>query len=189
MEWTAAAKAATHEIGAVLNAVDADSAAAMVDEIVKARRLALYGVGREGLMMKAFAMRLYHLGLNVHVVGDMTTPPLVRGDLLLVSAGPGFFSTVSALVDVAAAAGARTACFTAVANGETATRCDHKMVLPAQTMATDQIGDQGGSTSILPMGSLYEGVQFVTFELLVLLVRDRLEISPQAMRANHTNLE
>lgn len=185
MEWTATARAATGEIGAVLDAIDPASAMAMVHDIVAARRLALYGVGREGLMMKALAMRLYHLGLNAHVVGDMTTPPLGQGDLLIVSAGPGYFSTVAALIDVAASAGARTALFTAVADGAVAAKCDTVMVLPAQTMASDR----GGATSVLPMGSLYEGVQYLTFELLVLMIRDKLDLSPEAMRANHTNLE
>ena len=63
-----------------------------------AGRIACYGVGREGLMMKALAMRLYHLGLDAHVVGDMTAPPLGIGDVLMVSAGPGDFATVAALV-------------------------------------------------------------------------------------------
>ena len=48
----------------------------LIKEILKAKRICLYGVGREGLMIKAFAMRLFHLGLDVHMVGDMTTPPV-----------------------------------------------------------------------------------------------------------------
>jgi 6-phospho-3-hexuloisomerase len=53
-------------------------------------------------------------------------------------------------------------------------------------MAADQ-GD--AATSILPMGSLYEALMFLFFEILVLDLRDRLELPPDAMRANHTNLE
>ncbi|MFN8450573.1 MAG: hypothetical protein U0521_18795 [Anaerolineae bacterium] len=41
------------------------------------------------MMIKALAMRLMHLGFDTHVVGDVTTPPLGAGDLLIVSAGPG----------------------------------------------------------------------------------------------------
>ena len=43
--------------------------------------------------------------------------------------------------------------------------------------------------SVLPMGSLYEGALFVLFEVMVLQLIDRLKISPESMRANHTNLE
>ena len=39
------------------------------------------------------------------------------------------------------------------------------------------------------MGSLYEGAQFVLFEVMVLRLRERLAIAPEAMRARHTNLE
>ena len=50
--------------------------------------------------------------------------------------------------------------------------------------------DQGAAKySVLPMGSLYEGALFVLFEVMVLKLRDRLQIDPQVMRGNHTNLE
>jgi 6-phospho-3-hexuloisomerase len=49
--------------------------------------------------------------------------------------------------------------------------------------------DKGPSVSVLPMGSLFEGAQFVLFEVMVVKLRDRLGIDPMAMRANHTNLE
>src|ERR1700757_1061218 len=100
---------ALDEVRAVLEAGAGGEVDRLCDEILDAKRIATYGVGREGLMMRALCMRLMHLGLDAHVVGDMTTPPLGKGDLLLVSAGPGSFSTVAALVGVAHRAGARTA--------------------------------------------------------------------------------
>jgi 6-phospho-3-hexuloisomerase len=151
-----------------------------------ARRILCYGVGREGLMMKALAMRLFHLGCDAHVVGDMTAPPVGAGDVLFVSAGPGHFSTVAALVQVASNAGAKVVCITAEPEGAVPSSVDLTIHLPAQTMAADQGSD---ATSILPMGSLYEALMFLFFELLVLDLRDRMGVSPEAMRANHTNLE
>ena len=67
------------EVGGVLDAVSAGDVEAMCREIRVARRIACYGVGREGLMMKALCMRLMHLGLDAHMVGDMTTPPVGEG--------------------------------------------------------------------------------------------------------------
>ena len=49
-------------------------------------RIGVYGCGREALQIKGFAMRLFHLGLPVSVVGDMTTPALGQGDVFLVTA-------------------------------------------------------------------------------------------------------
>lgn len=158
----------------------------MVTELAAAKRVVCYGVGREGLMMRALAMRLYHMGLDAHVVGDMSCPPVGPGDLLVVSAGPGGFSTVNGLIGVARKAGARIACVTAQANGSAPQAADRVFLIPAQTMANDQ---GAAATSVLPMGSLFEGAQYLAFELLVLALRDRLAVDPQAMRARHTNLE
>ncbi|MEO1397490.1 MAG: SIS domain-containing protein [Pseudomonadota bacterium] len=173
------------EIGAVLDAIPQTQMDDMVQIIRSAHRIALHGVGREGLMMKSLAMRLYHVGLDAHVVGDMTTPPLTTDDLLLVSAGPGQFRTVGALVEVAKTAGAMTLCVTAEPSGLVPISCDHVVHLPAQTMASDQ----NDGASVLPMGSLFEATQFLFFELVVLRLRDALGLSPEDMRANHTNLE
>ncbi len=166
--------------------VDPEALRALVEDLAAAQRVVTYGVGREGLMMRALAMRLYHLGVDAHVVGDMSTPPIGPGDLLVVSAGPGDFSTVSGLVGVARAAKARTACVTAQPGAAVPRACDQVLVIPAQTMADDQVRP---STSVLPMGSLFEGAQFLVFEILVLLLRQRLGTTAEAMRARHTNLE
>jgi 6-phospho-3-hexuloisomerase len=115
----------------------------------------------------------------------MTTPHLGAGDLLIVSAGPGQFSTVSALMGVAKRDGARTLVVTAQPEGECAKAADVVLAIPAQTMADDS----GPSTSVLPMGSLFEGAQYILFEVMILKLRDSLGVKPEAMRANHTNME
>ena len=181
----AMADQALQEVGAVFAALAPDTAEQMCTEILNANRIACYGVGREGLMMRALCMRLMHLGLDAHVVGDMTTPPVGEGDLLLVSAGPGAFSTVLALMGVAREAGARTMVVTAQPEGLAAQQADTVIYLPAQTMANDQ----GEATSILPMGSLYEAAQLLFFDLITLILREKSGQSAEEMRARHTNLE
>ena len=183
--YSALAQGALRELQGAVTAVDGGAVARFADAVLQARRIALYGVGREGLMMRALAMRLYHLGLDAHVVGDMSAPPLGSGDLLVVSAGPGDFSTVAALVGVASRDGAATACVTGQPGGAVPRLCDTVLHLPAQTMADDQ----APTTSVLPMGSLYEGAQYLVFECLVLMLRDAMGAAPDAMRARHTNLE
>lgn len=186
MDLGGMAAQAAEELGRAAQGVRPEAFDGLVAEVAGARRVVAYGVGREGLMMRALAMRLYHLGLDAHVVGDMGCPPVGPGDLLLVSAGPGGFSTVNGLLGVARAAGARTACVTAEPAGEAPRMSDRVLVIPAQTMASDQ---GAAATSVLPMGSLFEGAQFLVFELLVLALRDRLGEPVARMRARHTNLE
>lgn len=180
------AQLACGELSAVFENVADASVERVISEILKARRIALYGVGREGLMMKALTMRLFHLGLDAHPVGDMTTPPVGPGDLLLASAGPGRFSTVLALMGVAKKAGARTGIFTAQSEGEAAQEANFSLCLPAQTMADDMTSR---SSKVLPMGSAYEGAMYILFELLVLMLRDRAGASVDDLRRRHTNLE
>jgi 6-phospho-3-hexuloisomerase len=179
------ARRALAEVAGVFTPATTSAAERMGSEILGARRIACFGVGREGLMMRALCMRLMHLGLNAHVVGDMTTPQVGEGDLLLVSAGPGAFSTVMGLLGVAKSAGARTVVITAQPKGEAARAADVVIHLPAQTMADDT----GAGAGLLPMGSLFEAAQLIFFDLITILLRERTGQTPEQMRARHTNLE
>jgi len=177
--------AALGDFARVFDRIDQAAVTRAVDEIAAAKSIALYGVGREGLQIRGLAMRLFHLGLKAAMVGDMTTPHLGAGDLLIVSAGPGWFSTVEALMGVASRDGARTLLVTAQPGGACTKAADVVLPIPAQTMADDS----GTSVSVLPMGSLFEGAQYILFEVMILMLREKLGIAPEAMRANHTNLE
>jgi 6-phospho-3-hexuloisomerase len=181
-------KQAMSELSRALDAIAEVAADELVTVVLRARRIAVHGLGREGLMMRAFAMRLYHLGLNVHVVGDMTVPPLGPGDLLLTSCGPGALTTVDALIEVARGAGATVAVVTAQPDGPTSQLADFLTVLPSQTMADDLPGSTATSP-VLPMGSLFEITQLLFFELVVIALRDRTGQTSQSMRSRHTNLE
>lgn len=153
-------------------------------------RVFLYGVGREGLMLKAFCMRLAHLGLSAHLVFDMTTPPITTNDLLIASAGPGGFSTVDAICSVARSNGGRVLLLTA--QPETGSCVKHASVVayvPAKTMANDKDEEDVKSRPLLPMGSVYEGALFVLFEMAVYKLGEILGESPEAVRSRHTNLE
>jgi 6-phospho-3-hexuloisomerase len=178
-------RGALEELGVVLDKLDDGAVDHAVQTIARARHVCVFGGGREGLQIRGFAMRLFHLGRSVSVVGDMTTPALGPDDLFLVTVGPGEISTAVALVGVAKAAGAKVLVITAQPNGRVPLMADEVLLLPAQTMADDQ----GPSVSILPMGSLYEGALFVLFEIMILKLKETLAVTAEAMRANHTNME
>ncbi|KAA8533747.1 hypothetical protein F0562_031264 [Nyssa sinensis] len=180
----------------------------MVEEIsgaaVRNGRVFVYGVGREGLMVKGLCMRLAHLGLSAHCVFDMTTPPISSSDLLIASAGPGGFSTVEAICGIARFNGARILLVTAQPETGSAVKFASAIAyLPAKTMADDHHIDGvggggsesesgqglGGSRALLPMGSVYEGAMFVLFEMVIFKLAEVLGESPEAIRSRHTNLE
>jgi 6-phospho-3-hexuloisomerase len=174
------------EIGTVMDRVDGAGLDRLCRHLDRAEKVVVYGCGREALQIKGLAMRLFHLGLHVAVVGDMACPPVGPGDLFLATSGPGELATVLALMAQAKKGGARTFVLTAEASGSAARQADHVLVIPAQTMASDQ-GSQ--KTSALPMGSLYEGALFVLFEVVVARLTAMRGATPEEMRARHTNLE
>lgn len=177
---------AIDEIRDVFAKIDDSAVDAAVAMIADANKVVVFGGGREGLQIRGLAMRLFHMGLQASVVGDMTTPAIGKGDLFLVTVGPGEISTALALLDVAKKAGATILFITAQPAGRGAKFADRVLVLPAQTMANDRGVPK---TSVLPMGSLYEGCLFVLFEMMVLKLKDLLKVDTEAMRARHTNLE
>jgi 6-phospho-3-hexuloisomerase len=177
---------ALQELGGVFDRLDDASVAALVEALAGAGRVVVAGAGRERLQVMGLAMRLYHMGLSAHVAGEMSCPPVGPGDLLLVTCGPGHLPTIAALMQDAREAGAQVAAITAQPKGADMALADLVLYLPAQTMADDQ---GARKTSVLPMGSLFEGALFLLFEVVILRLMERLGVSPEAMRARHTNLE
>ncbi|MDQ6435000.1 6-phospho-3-hexuloisomerase [Mesorhizobium sp. LHD-90] len=179
-------KTALDELGAVLGRVDETEVDQVCKMLAQAGRIGTHGLGREGLQMRGFAMRLFHLGMPVGVVGDMTMPPLGKGDIFLASSGPGETTTVLTLMQVAKDAGATVVALTAEPHGSAAKLADVTLLIPAQTMASDR---GAAKTSVLPMGSAFEGALFVLFEVMVLKLKALKNASPEEIRARHTNME
>lgn len=65
----------------VFEKIDADSCNLFCDIILKAKKVFLLGVGREGISLKPLAMRLVHLGIPAYWVWDETTPAMGKDDL------------------------------------------------------------------------------------------------------------
>lgn len=172
------------EIDRVLSQVDEAEIDSLVEAILKAHQIIVYGLGREGLVMRGFAMRIMHLGLKVAVVGDMTTPPLGPGDLFLVSCGPGYLSTVEALMGVAEKAGGNIATITSQPQAPLIQRAHLILHLPAQTMA-----EKEQSSSEQAMGSAFEQAMWILFDALIPRLQADLNQTVDDLRGRHTNME
>ncbi|CAM8924302.1 unnamed protein product [Rhodiola kirilowii] len=197
-EMTSLASQICNQIAAVFSATNHPDALEIIIAAITAaaknnRHIFVHGAGRELLMLKSLCMRLAHLGLSVHVVGDVTTPPIHRDDLLIASAGPGAVSTVEAICRVAKCNSATVLFITAQPESVSCKElASHVAYLPAMTMADDQQesgGGGAGAREVLPMGSLFEGAMFVLFEMVVFKLGEILGESPEAIRLRHTNLE
>ncbi|HEV7566018.1 MAG TPA: 6-phospho-3-hexuloisomerase [Microbacteriaceae bacterium] len=121
-----------------------------------APRIFVLGAGRSGLALRMTAMRLMHLGLAVHVVGEVTTPAISAGDVLLVASGSGTTSMIVRAAQTAVATDATVIAITTDAASPVAELSKVVITLPAA-----QKLDRSGALSIQYAGGLFE--QLVVF--------------------------
>jgi 6-phospho-3-hexuloisomerase len=167
------------EMRDVFGRVEPDAVPRLAEEIVKARRILVYGVGRTGLALQGFAMRLMHLGLDGHFVGQLSAPPVGQGDLLVCSLALGKLPTGDAIIGTARKAGARVAVVTA--RPQHVSGADLVIGLPAQTMADPM-------TSLLPLGSPFELALALYCDLTVIELMRRLDLGNDDLARRHANL-
>ncbi len=148
------------------------------------RRIFLYGVGREGIVLRAFGMRLYHLGINTSIVGCVTTPPIREKDLIIVSEGPGpgFFCTVDSIMKRALKNKSKVVLLTA---RSFKMRDVIVITIPAKVMHSNEFYTQ----SVLPMGSQYEITLWIFFDTVINMLIDEFGLSISEIEEHHTNLE
>jgi 6-phospho-3-hexuloisomerase len=179
--------AALEELGRALRSVDEDSLARLRELLRDAPRIFVAGRGRSGLQMSGFAMRLMHMGLAVHVVGDVTTPGIAAGDLVVIGSGSGRTASLVGYAVRARDLGARVALVTAAEQSPIGEAADCVVGISAPTPKLAERYDL--SASILPMGSLFEQALGLLLDLVILQLMRELNIDGARMFARHANLE
>ena len=152
--------------------------------ILAAKRLFVTGAGRSGLALKMAAMRLMHLGLVVHVVGEVTAPAIGPDDLLLVASGSGTTAGAVHAAEVALKAGAQVLVLTTAPASKLAGLAQQVIVIPA---AAKQ--DRDGMKSEQYAGALFEqSVLLVMDTMFQAMWHERGESAEQLWK-RHANLE
>ncbi len=174
------------EIRSVLSGVKDSSIEELSESILRARRVFLFAMGRSGLVIKAFAMRLMHLGLKVHVVGEVTTPSLGEGDLLIIGSASGETPSVVLNCKKARKLGAAIASITASKESTVAGHSDIVITIPTKT---PKVPDRAGVSSVQPMGNLFEQSLLILTDSIVINLMERSSIDSGMMFKNQANLE
>jgi 6-phospho-3-hexuloisomerase len=173
------------ELEPVLARVDRDELHATVHALEEAPRVFVTGEGRSGLMARAFAMRLMHLGLTVHVVGETTTPAVGARDLLVAVSGSGTTGHTVQIAQSAAAAGARVHAVTSDPDSPLGQLAGTRLVLPAAT----KYRRPGEAPSIQPLSSLFDQATHLALDAACLILAGRRQVDNAAARAAHANTE
>lgn len=158
-------------------------------------RVYLIGAGRSGLVAKAFAMRLVHLGVKTFVVGETVTPAIREGDGFIAVSGSGKTTTVVDVTRLAKSRGARVLGVTADRESPLASLADFVLWVPSSLpqipggLEAFECREVAGTPMRFPLGSLFEVATLVVFETCVALLMEKLGVSEAQMKAAHSNLE
>ena len=149
------------ELTEVNNQLNTSDIYKLIDLIDISNHIYLTGAGRSGLMIRSFANRLLHLGYNISVVGEISSPHTHPGDLLLISSGSGETKSLISQAEIAKQNGLKVALITTSSISSLAKLADIVLLIPVQSK------DTNGET-IQPMGTLFEQYTLILYDSIVL---------------------
>ncbi len=170
-----------NKISELLAATDKSYDEKLTSMLDQASRVFITGAGRSGLICRFFAMRLMHSGYDVSVVGEIVTPSIKSGDLLLIISGSGETEQLIAFTKKAKGLGASIVLISAKSDSTIGDLADEVF----------QIGtsEQYGKVKGMPMGTVFELSTLFFLEALISHVIHEKGIEEEEMRSRHANLE
>lgn len=152
--------------------------------IDNANKIFIYGLGRSGLAIKMFAMRLSQMDYQVNVVGEITNDPIGEKDLLIIASGSGETSQAVLMAKKAKQFKAKIALITTKPDSTIAKQADEVLQLAGKVK-----GEMQETTTIQPMGALFEQALLIYTDGIILDLMKKDDRSEKAMFAHHANLE
>ncbi len=148
-----------------------------VTMITEAKKIFVYGVGRSGLISRAFAMRLVQLGLKVYFIGETITPIVEEGDLVIIVSNTGATMSAIQTANIARRVGANVITIT----GNPLSKLAHasNLVVCIQDIRTTD------TAKYAPLGTLFEVTTLILLDSIVSMVMEKLGESEGSMRGRH----
>lgn len=158
------------------------------------KKVLVIGAGRSGLIGRAFAMRLMHLGFNTYVLGETIVPALQPGDVVVAISGSGRTRLVVTAAEVAKSVGARVVAVTTFPDSPLAQIADYVVRVPGRSKisAEDDYNVRqliGIYEPLAPLGTLFELTAMVTLDAVISELMTRLGKTEEDLRQRHANIE
>lgn len=157
----------------------------LVAAVTRHQRIYLHAVGRCGLVVRCFVIRLAQLGFDVSFVGDITTTAVAPDDALIVASGSGRTGTAVLIAEQGKARGLPLTAITASDTSPLARLADTTITLPG--VPKDASFDP--SVSRQPPGSLFEQMLFCFLEETVVRLTSAMDPRFETIERRHANLE
>jgi 6-phospho-3-hexuloisomerase len=173
------------EIQKVLNSSTFDSCPEFVRRILSANTIVLYGAGRVGLAMQAFAKRLRHAGFNSFYLQDCTVPSTGPGDVFIVGSGSGSTPSVVAVAEVAKQKGLDVILLSA----NPTSRLNEISSCTILVNAPTKYSQLKENESIQPMTTLFEQSLSILLDCLILEIMTLRSETSESMKNRHNVIE
>ncbi len=169
------------KISGILEATEDSYSEKLTQMLDEASRVFISGAGRSKLVGNFFAMRLMHGGYDVSVVGEIVTPSIKKGDLLIIISGSGETEQLIAFTKRAKEIGAKIMLISAKSESTIGDLAD----------GVFQIGkaEQYEKVKGMPMGTVFELSTLFFLEATVSHIIHEKGIEEEIMRSRHANLE
>ncbi|MEM0021457.1 MAG: 6-phospho-3-hexuloisomerase [Fervidicoccaceae archaeon] len=166
----------------------------LVDIYNKGAKVLVMGAGRSGLVGRAFAMRLMHLGFNSYVLGDTITPSIAAGDAVIAISGSGSTELIVTAARAAKRVGALVFAVTSYPDSPLGQIADFILRIPGRTKLAeekDYFSRQilGLHEPLAPLGTLFEDTAMVVLDGIIGGLMYRLNKRELDLKTRHANVE
>ena len=185
-------------ISAALRGLDGEEVETLLESLMDTRtrgkKVLVVGAGRSGLVGKAFAMRLMHLGFQVYVLGETINPNVGEGDMVIVISGSGKTTVPLAAARMAKSLNAKVVAVTSQEESPLAQTADLVVDIPGREdiAAEDEYHIRqlkGQHESLAPMGTMFEDTTMIFLDAIIAELMNRLGLSVDSMRLRHATIE
>ncbi len=148
----------------------------------RSNRIFVYGAGRSGLVAKAFAIRLIHLGYQTFVIGETVSAPVTKRDLVVIVSGSGETIPAVMTAEIAHKLGANVVSITGKKNSEIAKYADITLFISATCNEKER-------EKYAPLGTLFEASVWILLDGIIADLLESKKESEEDMRKRHATLE
>ena len=170
------------KINDILNSVSIDEINKVKDLFLKSERIFVYGAGRSGLVAKAFAIRLVHLGYQTFVIGETITGPVQKDDLVIIVSGSGETIPAVMTAEIAHNLGAKVISITGKKRSGIAKFADITLYISASCRDVER-------KKYAPLGTLFEATVWILLDGIIADLLENKNETEKDMRSRHATLQ
>ncbi len=184
----------SEEVLNISKGLDAKQVEEFIQALLKSKRIFIIGAGRSGIVAKAFAMRLMHLGFDSYVIGETITPALRSKDILVAVSGSGETSLIVSAAKIVKKIGAKLAAVTSYPHSTLAKISDIVVILPGREK-TESTTDfmhrelKGEYAPAAPLGTLFEITALIFLDAVISSLMAALGKKEEDLRIRHATIE